>query len=479
MAIRKQDENGNYRLYDVKSQQFIDEEPLASSMGQIEHQTSLSVTGKIIDQDENIPVEIDSETGMAVIGEDEAKIKAFIKEAISIDNFIETFNDNSHETLLKLLALQDNKHPLKKGGVGIAYRTDALIMHCKMELSAEENVVFDAILGTMSSFPENKSYRIAPTDFVKFSKYDNVQTLYRTFRSGTKKLKDRNLVFDELGPDGKDDIEVPWFNVLRYHNATKDENAFIEFAPSDFFKDLALCSQIVHGAYGALEVTTQLRGKYTIALYWFLENKKNYKTYPSAVPGIFEMSMEELKHQFSIPQSYGKTDMERRVLEPAKVSINNVGECDFTFDYESLKANGSVAGYRFIIKNKNYIDVKPEDVKVIDVDPFEEQIKMLIGMTGLTFDDNEISSIYKCAKRNNRDAAFMMQVISAFKSRLDNSELESIDDNVAYLCAMVENGTSAKINANKTEKKTNQFNNFSQREMNFDELEQKMLNKTN
>ena len=200
MAIRKLDEYGNYRLFDTKTQSFIDEEPLASSIGQINGQTSLSAAGTIVEIDDFKSAEVD-ETGLSIPGEDEAQIKAFIKEAISIDNFIETFNENSHLTLLKLLALQDNKHPLKKGGVNIAYRTDALIMHCKMEFSAEENVVFDAILGTMSSFPENRSYRIAPTDFVKFSKYDNVQTLYRTFRSGTKKLKDRHLVFDELGPD--------------------------------------------------------------------------------------------------------------------------------------------------------------------------------------------------------------------------------------------------------------------------------------
>ena len=479
MAIRKLDEYGNYRLFDTKTQSFIDEEPLASSIGQINGQTSLSAAGTIVEIDDFKSAEVD-ETGLSIPGEDEAQIKAFIKEAISIDNFIETFNENSHLTLLKLLALQDNKHPLKKGGVNIAYRTDALIMHCKMEFSAEENVVFDAILGTMSSFPENRSYRIAPTDFVKFSKYDNVQTLYRTFRSGTKKLKDRHLVFDELGPDGKDDIEVPWFNVLRYHNATKDENAFIEFVPSDFFKDLALCSQIVHGAYGALEVTTQLRGKYTIALYWFLENKKDFKTYKGAKPGVFEMSMEELKHQFSIPQSYGKTDMERRVLEPAKVSINNVQECDFTFDYSPLKANGSVAGYRFLITKKNYIDAKPEEVKIVDVDPFEDQIKMLLDMSGVVFESDEISNIYKCAKRNNRDAAFMMQIISAFKTRIDNQELNDVEDRLAYLCAMIENGTNAKATTttSSTKKKSpNSFNNFSQRDDDLSEIEKIMLNR--
>ena len=42
-----------------------------------------------------------------VLAKGEENIRQYIKEAISIDNLVETFNDNSHLTLLKLLALQD------------------------------------------------------------------------------------------------------------------------------------------------------------------------------------------------------------------------------------------------------------------------------------------------------------------------------------------------------------------------------------
>ena len=146
MAIKRQDEYGNYRDYDPTTGKFLDDYPLASSLGQYEHQTVTTSKGNIADPDE-IHSHVITEEGLAVIEEDEAKITQFIKEAISLENLVETFKDNSHETLLKLLALQDNKHPLKKGGIGIAYRTDALIMHCKMEFTADENVVFDAING--------------------------------------------------------------------------------------------------------------------------------------------------------------------------------------------------------------------------------------------------------------------------------------------------------------------------------------------
>ena len=221
MSYKIKDNNGIYREYNAKTGRFIDEDyPLTSNLGQVEHQTVATIKGNIKDPDEFMPDVVD-ETGMAVIAEDEAMITKYIKDAISVENFVETFKDNSHETLLKLLALQDNKHPLKKGGIGIAYRTDALIMHCKMEFTIHENIVFDAILGTMSSFPENKTYRIEPSSFLKLSRFENDRYLYEIFQKGTKKLVDRHLHFDNLGPDGDDDIVVPWFDILRYHKKVK------------------------------------------------------------------------------------------------------------------------------------------------------------------------------------------------------------------------------------------------------------------
>lgn len=450
--------------------------PLTDSLGQIEHQTVHTAEGNIVDHDE-IQADVVDSNGIAVISEDEAQLKEYIKEAISIDNLVETFNDNAHATLLKLLALQDNKHPLKKGGVGIAYRTDALIMHCKMEFTSDENIVFDAILGTMSTFPENKSYKIEPSNFLSHSKYADSKYLYQVFRKGTKKLKERHLVFEELGPDGEDEISVPWFNILRYHNGrgnSSETSAYIEFVPSDFFKDLALCSQLVHGAYGALEVTTQLQGKYTIALYWFLENKKNYREYPTATPGLFRIAIEDLKHQFSIPESYTTGDIKRRVLEPAKKSINAVEECDFTFDYSVQKVDGAAAGYQFIIKSKKYIEAKEQKLIEEKTDTvLFDQVKMFLAASYIELTDDEIERICKHAKKLGKDGMYMMHIILAFRQRLDDTVQEPIEDKVGYLCKMIELGSKT---SNRSQRRgVNNFNNFVQGDYNFAELEEQLL----
>lgn len=453
--------------------------PLTDNLGQIEHQTVHTTGGEIVDLDETQADIVDSH-GLAIVPEDEAILKGYIKKAISVESLVETFNDDAHNTLLKLLALQDNKHPLKKGGVGVAYRTDALIMHCKMEFTADENIVFDAILGTMSTFPENKSYKIEPSSFLKYSKYANPKYLYTVFSKGTKKLKERHLVFEDLGPDGEDEITVPWFNILRYHNGkgnTAETSAYIEFVPSEFFKDLALCSQLVHGAYGALEVTTQLQGKYTIALYWFLENKKNYREYPGAKPGVFRISTEDLKHQFSIPESYNANDIKRRVLEPAKSSINAVEECDFTFDYNLQKVSGESAGYLFTIKQKHYIEANEQKtIEDSTSDPLYGQIKVLLQTFYISMTDDEVRRIYKHAKKHNKDGMYMTQIIMTFKQRLDDPAQEPIEDKVGYLCKMIEYGSKSQGQGRRGS--TNAFNSFPQNSYShedMDDLERRLL----
>ena len=480
MSIRRTDENGIYREVDTATGRFVDsvyaEEAVMNSSraNQIEHQTVATTYGRVVDPDEFVPEVVD-ENGIAVVSQDIEELECYIKESISVDQLMETFHVNSHTTLLKLLALQDNKHPLKKGGISIAYRTDALIMHCKMSFDAAENIVFDAILGVMSSFPENEIYRIEPKAFEKYMKYQSDNTVYKQFKSGTEKLTQRHLVFEGLGPDGDDDIIVPWFDILRYHKKKGSEPAYIEFRPSDFFKDLALCSQLVHGAYGSLEVTSQLRGKYTIALYWFLENRKRYKAYPQATPGIFDMTVDEIKHQFSMPATIKPNDIERRLIKPAYESINSINECDFTFEYEILRYGNKIEGVKFLIREKKAIAEQKKQATIVE-DTFYTQMKTVLDVADLGFSENDVQNICSCAKRNSKTVGDMFSIIAAYKNRVNNDNLNPVEDSLRYICSMIENGVSSPMeNEKKPAAKKNAFNNFSQREYDMEELEKKML----
>ena len=283
-------------------------------------------------------------------------------------------------------------------------------------------------------------------------------------------MKNRLLIFDGLGEDGNDEIIVPWYEIMRYHGKRGGDGAYIEFKPTAFFKDLALCSQIVHGAYGSIEVTTQLRGKYTIAIYWFLESKKKYKKYPDAKPGIFDMSIEEMRHQFCIPEKYRGNDLKARVLDPARESINNTSECDFTFEYESKIKSGKIVAFRFFIIEKNHVK-NINSSSVIEENSILSEISSVLKITGLDFNDNDVFRIYKCAMRNNKTAKDIMIVAVAFVSRYNNDELEPVEDKVSYFCKMIEDGISLDA---ALPKKKDAFHNFKERTYDYDDLEKKL-----
>lgn len=427
----------------------------------------------MIDRDEEI-VEVVDQNGLIVSNDDEEQLKEYIKSAISVENLIETFDDNAHQALLKLLALQNNNSPLKKGGINIAYRTDVLIMNCKMDLSADENIVFDAILGVVSSYPEYDTYKIKASDFLAYSRYKNPKQIYEAFNNGANSLSERSLNFLKLGSEKKNPLKVAWFKALHYHSRSKDDaDAYIYFKPSEFFKALALAAKVVHGAYGRIEVTTQLKSKYTIVFYWLLESKKNYKSYRGATPGDFEMTVEEVRFHFDIPDTYKAGDIKRRVFEDS-LCINDIEECDLTFSYDTLTEGKKIIGFNIHVREKKTI-AESNNVPQIE-DASYSQLKMFIQASALDFTEVEIVKIYQKMQDLKKDLPYVMQAIMTFKQRLEdpNQDVIAKDARVSYLCKMIENGFITMTPD--TKRRTNRFNNFPQNSnQDFVALEKQLL----
>ena len=76
MSLKRQDSEGNYRVVDPRTGEFIDEYPLGNPLGQAEHQNTFTNRFNVVDHDDD-KGEIVEENGLIVPSEDEAKIKAF------------------------------------------------------------------------------------------------------------------------------------------------------------------------------------------------------------------------------------------------------------------------------------------------------------------------------------------------------------------------------------------------------------------
>lgn len=401
-----------------------------------------------------------------------------------IRNFHEEFNDNSEKVLLQLLAMQSNEQPLKKGGIGIAYRCDAIILANRQTFSIQENTLFDIISAYISSNPDDKAYMIYARDAGQYLSYSDDSYVYKILKEATETLSNKPLLFDITMDNGKKRrIKVPWYKILTYYGKDirdDDENAYISFTPTDFFKTLMISSTVTHGAHYSIKASTKIQSKYVRNLYYFLETRKNYRAYPNAIPGIFRVSLEELRTLVGYPESYRPTDVRRYILNPAVKEINSIEELDFRFDYELIKSSNGAQKKRitdvelrvtkiFSIEEKK-IEEDSTDEKAFGIEEADQLVLQILSGQGLS--EREGKAVFKKYKENQRDIVFLTQAIASVAATTN------VKSKVALLCHIMDEGLQTRAANGKEEahsEKANKFKNFNQREYDYEELEKTLL----
>ena len=400
-----------------------------------------------------------------------------------IRNFHEEFSDRSAEVLEKLLMLQSNDNPLKKGGSGIAFRCDAIILANRQEFNNIENTVFDLISGVISSNPDDVSYKIYAKDAKQYVDFKDEGYIYRILKEGTDSMSNKPFLFDLELPNGaKRRVKVPWYSVLTYYDQNvkdEDENAYISFTPTPFFKVLMLSSTISHGAHYSVSVSSKIRPKYVKTLYYFLTSRVNYREYPMATPGVFKISFADLRDIVKYPKTYKNAEFKRSVLDNAVHIINGIAENSFCFDYELIneknkRGRSSLSAVRIILSKKSgieekntklQIEQKKERIGNPEQDALVESILMGQGLEG-----KDIKNIIRKYNENQRDIVFLTQAITKTASA------KNVRSKAAYLCALMENGLEFQLQQ-KAKEKVTQYSDVNSREYDYDELERQLLMK--
>lgn len=130
------------------------------------------------------------------------------------------------------------------------------------------------------------------------------------------------------------------------------------------------------------DIVLSLKKDYSIDIYHLA---KKHQTM-----GQFEMSLELIKSELGLPNSYDKIcNLKDRVIKPSLDEINK--NTDIDLSYENVKKGRSVIGFRFTVKDKpkqKLIDVKEtkRDPKTIDMfcDLTDAQIKMYSSILART-----------------------------------------------------------------------------------------------
>lgn len=454
-----------------------------TSVDQIEHQLILTEDGRSIDLDEK-HFDIIDENGRIEFDADGKIIMSVAKEQLTGETFIRTYKESSKQAMLLLLALQSNAAPLKRGGIDIAYMTDILIDHMIVKFSEPAQALWEAIGAIQSSRPEDDKISIYIEDIEPYTAYKSYEALCHAFADGYEELRTTPLEFDI--PDPKRDghnITIPWNDGLEWfgNNKTTGERAHFDVYTNDFYRVLQSSSGILHGAHWNRRISRGLKG-YARSLYIFCARNKNYTKYKGAIPGVKELTVAETRYELKIASVTAPAEINRKLTKAAD-KINKLPDSEFTVTVEKVPETGKIQGFKFIIKENRFIDTVATEIEINDTQAIEEQpvddtlfiqIKTLFQISGISFTDDEIKRISNATLRYKKDPNYLMQIIPIFNNRLNNHNLDPIEDKVGYFCRMIEQGTNTAIDI-KQNNKTNKFNNFDQRDYDMKELEKKLI----
>ena len=414
-------------------------------------------------KEEKNEIEVVSEKGV---------LKLLTPNAFDIRNFHQSFKDNTEEALMQLLAMQDNEHPLKKGGEEVAFRCDILIMLNRQKFNAYENTLFDLLCGYVSSKPHDNHYVIYPKDVMRLVNYSDPSYVYKLLKEATESIGSKPLLFDVTLENGKKQIiSIPWHEILTYSDKnTNDEASFISFTPSRFFRMMLVSATVTHGAFYRIGVSSMIQSKYVRNLFYILQSRKTYKVHPGAKMGEFRISLEDFQILIGYPENYRPTDVRRNILESGKEEINSLENCDFTFDYEMIKTATGNERKKFTHIDF-FISDKAKTLKIEQKeagkapDPNIEVVKSMLMAVEMT--DAERQSVIAKYQKYNRDITFLTQAIA----KVLNSP--SVRSKAAVLSHIMENGLTPD-SQNATEKST--YKSIEQRQYNFEDLEKQLIN---
>lgn len=391
------------------------------------------------------------------------------------EDFIDEFENHTEDVLLRLLSLQSNEAPLKKGGENIAYRSDIFILKNRQMYNSHENTLFDIISGCVSSNPDLTTYKIYPKDVKKMLPFVDKSYLYKLLHDAVESMRDKPLIFEIQMPNGrKRKVAMPWYQVLTYEDCDSSSGNFsyISFKPTSFFKILLISASIVHGAYYRINVSAKVSSKYSRNIFYILESRKKYRTYYSSDTGNFTIPIADFQQLIGFPANYRINDIKRRILDVAKKDINNLDDCDFIFDYEFVKGKPDpdkrkqTSHILFKIALKDII--KGEEIDKLAQISEDDMAMSYLRQVNIT--DYERGLILKKYHNNNRTLDYLLRAIQSVESA------NKVINKAAVLQSIMDNDYSLKSKIDYKMGKNGQYSFVEKRDYDFDELELLLVN---
>lgn len=296
---------------------------------------------------------------------------------------------------------------------------------------------------------EFKEYEFKIKDFIKLLGIEDKKK-YIAIPKITKDLMKK--VF-EIRQDKKI-IQLAWLNSAEYELGTGIVR--LQFSPK--LKPYMLELKELYTSY-KLENVLSLKSKYSIRLYEILKSNSFKKQ--------VTIELEEIKGMVGAKEKAYNTyaNFKNKVIFKAQEELKE--KTDISFEFEEIKTGRKVTSIKFIIKS----NIKPIDellaTRRIEVpkNDFEGSTDLINAIKGIFKED-----ITELDAKKIFDAAKGDINIVKEKYRLAQT-VSKIDNIVGWMISAIKEDYKTPI----SKTKTSHFNNFEQRQYNFEELERKLL----
>lgn len=340
----------------------------------------------------------------------------------------------------------------KKGGELICKRPETIV-EARFALTKKQNDIIDMVFATIES-DDKLEYEIDLDKYAKLYQLKNKSNVYSDLKKATKSFEGKG--FRILNKERKREDYFPWFSRITYLDG--ESKIVVELGKT--LKQLFL--DVKRACFYNIEYTLNFKSIYSQRLYYYL------KTFEDT--GFRVDNLEELKKKLVCPSSYKNfADFKRFVMVPAYEDIN--GNSDMSFEYKPEYTGRKVTSLKFYIKTNKSRNNKKTNV-------IEEVCATKEGKYSIEF-TNKINEIKKVFEEEITDLgaetifATAKGDISKIKEKYTLSKnVANIDNIVGWMLnALKKDYKTLKRNGNKE----GGFNDYEQREYDFDKLERKLL----
>ena len=319
-------------------------------------------------------------------------------------------------------------------------KSNALIT-ASYDLSLQEQRLILFLANMVKPNDENfKEYGFRIKDFMDVFGVET-QTKYSEIPKISKGLMKKVFEIKE----GNDIVQLSWLSSCRYK--TGEGFVILKFDPA--LKPYMLQIKKLYTSY-KFENILSLKSKFSLRLFELLKCNEFKKTWT--------VELDELKKIMGVNEkSYSiYQNVKNRIILKAQMELKE--KTDISFEFEEIKTGKKVTSIKFYITN---ISNKKSN-NLIDNKTNEEIEKIVLMMKDHNITTAEASKIYKSS---NGDIDHISKIYDYFKNK-------DINNFVALMIKMVKPG---EFNDPKKSFSKTSFNNFISKEVDYDELEKKLL----